>query len=127
MYSREIDDTGMSNYQEQAQLFHVFSHPARLQILDILRRGEECVCHIQAMLGQRQAYVSQQLMVLRQAGLVTDRQEGKNVFYRLHEPAVDRLLEVVLGPADERAACTETACPRCHPVEPASENAFATA
>lgn len=117
----------MSVYQERAQLFQICSHPARLQILDILRRGEECVCHIQAMLGKRQAYVSQQLMVLREAGLVTDRQEGKNVFYRLGEPTVDKVLEVVLGPTDKRAACTETACPRCHPVEPASENASVSA
>ena len=46
----------MSEYQERARLFYILSHPARLQILDILRGGEECVCHIQAMLGKRQAY-----------------------------------------------------------------------
>lgn len=103
----------MSKYQGHARLFHVLSHPARLQILDILRGGEECVCHIRAMLGKRQAYVSQQLMILREAGLVTDRKDGQNVFYRLSEPVVTGVLKVVLGPAGERTCCEETACPRC--------------
>ena len=104
----------MSEFKENAQLFRILSHPARLQILDILRGGEECVCHIQSLLNKRQAYVSQQLMVLRDAGLVTDRKDGLNVFYRLADPAVADLLQVVLGPVEERASCQETACPHCH-------------
>jgi ArsR family transcriptional regulator len=104
----------MSAYQEPARLFHILSHPSRLQILDILRGGEECVCHIQSLLNKRQAYVSQQLMVLRDAGLVTDRKDGLNVFYRLADPAVADLLEVVLGPVERRAGCQEAACPHCH-------------
>jgi DNA-binding transcriptional ArsR family regulator len=108
----------MSDYQAHARLFQILSHPARLQILATLRRGEECVCHIQAVLGKRQAYVSQQLMTLRDAGLVIDRQEGKNVFYRLVEPAVIDVLEVVLGPTRVRGRCEEAACPRCQPAEP---------
>ena len=103
----------MSAYQEQARYFHVLSHPARLQILDILRGGEECVCHIQSVLGKRQAYVSQQLMVLRDAGIVTDRREGLNVYYRLVDPAMTEVLAVVLGSVDQRACCDETACLRC--------------
>jgi ArsR family transcriptional regulator len=109
----------MTDYQEQARLFHTLSHPARLQILDILRGGEECVCHVQSVLGKRQAYVSQQLMVLRDAGLVADRKEGLNVFYRLAEPAVADLLAVVLGPVEQRACCQETACPHCDATAPA--------
>jgi DNA-binding transcriptional ArsR family regulator len=105
----------MRAYKAQARLLHILSHPARLQILDILRGGEECVCHIQYVLGKRQAYVSQQLMVLRDAGLVTDRKDGLNVYYRLADPAVTAVLGVVLGPADERRECAESACPRCNP------------
>jgi len=104
----------MNAYQEPAKFFHILSHPSRLQILDVLRGGEECVCHIQSLLNKRQAYVSQQLMVLRDAGLVTDRKDGLNVFYRLADPAVADLLEVVLGPVEARASCQETACPHCH-------------
>jgi len=107
----------MSEFKKNAQLFRILSHPARLQILDILRGGEECVCHIQAVLGKRQAYVSQQLMVLRDAGLVTDRKEGLNVFYELTEPTVTEVLAVVFGPSTSRSHCAKTACPRCSTVQ----------
>jgi DNA-binding transcriptional ArsR family regulator len=110
----------MSVYKEPARFFHILSHPARLQILDILRRGEECVCHIQSLLGRRQAYVSQQLMVLRDAGLVADRKDGLNVFYRLADTAAADALVVILGPAEDREACQETACPHCQTSQPSA-------
>jgi len=60
----------MDPLEDSAALFKLLSHPSRLAILQVLRDGEECVCHMEAALGLRQAYISQQLMVLRQAGLV---------------------------------------------------------
>ena len=60
----------------RVQIFKVLTHPARLAILEILRDGEHCVCHMEAHLGFRQAYISQQLSVLRDAGLVQDRRDG---------------------------------------------------
>jgi len=48
------------SYRQAAQLYHLLSHPARLHILDELRRNEACVCHLQAVMGRPQAYVSQQ-------------------------------------------------------------------
>jgi DNA-binding transcriptional ArsR family regulator len=121
-----VDELGIDVYEQKAQLFQILSHPARLQILDVLRRGEECVCHIQAMLGKRQSYVSQQLMTLRDAGLVADRRDGLYVFYRLSDPMVGEVLELVLGPVDHRSECGEASCPRCQELEPvasASEHA----
>src|SRR5690349_29500 len=53
--------------QRQARLFHALMHPARLTILNTLRDGEACVCHLEARLGYRQAYLSQQLAALRAA------------------------------------------------------------
>jgi DNA-binding transcriptional ArsR family regulator len=49
----------MSGFDESAKLFKTLMHPARLEILEILREGEHCVCHIEAALGYRQAYISQ--------------------------------------------------------------------
>ena len=74
-------------------LFKAFSHPARRAILEQLRSGECCVCHLEAMLGSRQAYVSQQLAVLREADLISDRREGWNVYYRVKDPRVFELLD----------------------------------
>jgi ArsR family transcriptional regulator len=75
------------------RLFKALMHPARLAILDLLRAGEACVCHMEAALGYRQAYISQQLMVLREAGLVQDRREGWNVFYRVTQPEVFAIID----------------------------------
>lgn len=105
-------------YEAQAQLLKVFTHPVRLAILHILRDGEHCVCHMEAHLGYRQAYISQQLMVLREAGLIADRRDGWNVFYRVIEPRifdilaeVDQLLPLRKSIAGKQpVAC---ACPKC--------------
>jgi DNA-binding transcriptional ArsR family regulator len=83
----------MDTFQEVTELFKVLMHPTRLAVLEMLRNGEECVCHMTAMLGARQAYISQQLMVLREAGLVIDRRDGWNIYYRTIRPEVYRVLD----------------------------------
>jgi len=76
----------------------LLAHPERLRILDVLRRDAECVCHLEALLGKPQPYVSQQLRFLRQAGLIIDEKEGQNVYYRLVDAEVMAWLDQVLGP-----------------------------
>jgi len=107
------DEMKRDSYRQAARLFYLLSHPARLRILDELRRDEACVCHLQAVLGRPQAYVSQQLRVLREAGAVADQKEGLLVYYRLADPRVERLLEEILGPAGERTVPSGCPCPRC--------------
>jgi len=75
-------------------VFEALAHPSRLEILDLLRDGEACVCHIQAMLNQRQAYISQHLNVLRHAGLVSSRKDGLRVYYQISDI---QLYEVIDG------------------------------
>lgn len=104
----------MRSYDSLTVYFKALAHPMRLQILDMLRRGEMCVCHIEAALGKRQAYVSQQMMLLREAGLVDTRKEGLQVFYRLTDSTISDLLEVVLGPVTEGFGVIEDCrCPQC--------------
>lgn len=100
-------------YRQATKLFQVLSHQARLHILDELRTDEACVCHLQTVLGRPQAYVSQQLRVLREEGLVTDRRDGTLVYYRLANAQVERLLEEALGPAQEPVYVAGCPCPRC--------------
>ena len=114
-----------SGYDKQAQLFRALSHPVRLQILDILARQEACVCHLTAVLGQRQPYVSQQLATLREASLVADRREGTLVYYRLADEHLAGLLkegravvmdlegEDVVYPTIPEGALSGCPCPRC--------------
>jgi len=77
----------------QTQVFKALSHPARIAILNILRDGEHCVCHIEAYLGFRQPYISQQLGILREAGLIQDRRDGWNIFYRVVNPDIYAVLD----------------------------------
>ena len=75
-----------------ADLFRILGQPARLRILMTIGKGEACVCHLEAVLGLRQAYISQQLMALREADLVNARRSGRNIYYRLEEPHLLDLL-----------------------------------
>jgi DNA-binding transcriptional ArsR family regulator len=102
------------NYEDKAELFHLLSLENRLRILDELRYGDACVCHLQHHLGRPQAYVSQQLRVLKDAGVVDDHKDGVNVFYSLTSPTARELLEVALGPIDaDRPVDPSCPCPRC--------------
>ena len=114
----------MSAYDNSARLFKALMHPTRLEILELLRDGEACVCHLEAALGLRQAYISQQLSVLREAGLVQDRRVGWNSYYRVTQPQVFALLDVAqtmsgVNPAKARqqlsAKLSSCDCPRCTP------------
>jgi ArsR family transcriptional regulator len=105
------------------------AHPVRLQILELLEQeGEACVCHLEAHLNQRQAYISQQLGRLRDAGLVRDRREGLNVYYALSSEAISLLLEQAKRAASaisstqgaelkfkpiSAAKLDDCACPKC--------------
>lgn len=119
----------MNGYRQLAGLMKSLAHPARLQILKVLEEeGEACVCHLEIRLGQRQAYISQQLANLREAGLVEDRRDGLNVYYGLTPVAISALIELAQEVASEiagakglditfptiRRAHPETCrCPKC--------------
>ncbi len=59
------------------------SHPFRIKILLTIGNGEACVCHLEAVMNKRQAFISQHLMALRKAGILDTRRDGKYVYYRL--------------------------------------------
>jgi ArsR family transcriptional regulator len=87
-------ETTMKGYPLTANILKALAHPTRLQIIEILQaEGEACVCHMEARLNQRQAYISQHLAKLREVGLVEDHREGLNVFYALAIPGIDALLK----------------------------------
>ena len=81
-------------YEQHAGLIRATAHPVRLQILEILARGECCVCHLTAILRRRQPCVSQHLMVLRESGLVVDRRDGVRVYYRLADPRIANVISL---------------------------------
>jgi ArsR family transcriptional regulator len=110
----------MNSYETQSNLLKTLSHSTRLAILDILRDGEQCVCHMEATLSLRQAYISQQLMTLKEAGLVEARRDGLNLYYRVVKPEIFSVLDIlgtVTGITPKlprhKHANVECPCPKC--------------
>jgi len=116
----------MESSKDPSILFKALSHPRRLAILELLRDGERCVCEIEATLRLRQAYVSQQLTVLREAGLVCYRKDGWNVRYRIAHPEGFDLMEMAAAILNQLGPCalvapdeeSEAACGACALVAP---------
>lgn len=115
----------MEAYQTQTQYFKVLMHPTRLAILEMLRGGEECVCHMEATFGLRQAHISQHLMILREAGVVEDRRDGWNIFYRVTKPQIYEVIDAMnafsgvpvygfQAGANEAASWKACPCPKCN-------------
>ncbi len=74
--------------KELAEFLGVLSHPHRIRIIEELRDGEHDVNSLQTALGISQSAVSQHLMVMRANRLVSERREGRRVFYQLRQPEI---------------------------------------
>ncbi|MDR7418597.1 MAG: metalloregulator ArsR/SmtB family transcription factor [Armatimonadota bacterium] len=107
--------------EREAELFRTLAHPGRLAILHSLRQGPACVCHLTAMLRRPQAYISQQLSLLKEAGLVESWKDGQFVYYRLRDLGALGLIDLGARLVDDprpswpppgvaSAACD---CPQC--------------
>lgn len=80
--------------ERAARLFHALSDQTRLSILQRLRFGERCVCDLTDALEAAQSRLSFHLKVLKEAGLVTDRREGRWMYYTLNTDALAEVAEL---------------------------------
>lgn len=81
-------------YKVKAEFFKTLGHPARIRVLELLSEREHSVGELLPEVGVESTSLSQQLAVLRRAGLVTFRKEGSVVYYSLISPQVADLLVV---------------------------------
>lgn len=81
--------------QRTARLFHALADETRLRILEQLADGEQCVCDLTDALEAGQSRLSFHLKTLKDAGLVTDRRQGRWIYYTLRPEAVDEIRDVV--------------------------------
>ena len=90
--------------ERAAQLFHALSDETRLGIIEMLRGGERCVCDLQGELDAAQSRLSFHLRVLKDAGLVTDRREGRWSYYSIAPESLAEVhdLAVALQPSKLR-------------------------
>src|SRR3954447_18624735 len=93
------------------QLFHALSDSTRLAILQRLRFGERCVCDLSDALDAAQSRLSFHLKVLKDADLVTDRREGRWMYYTLNPETLSELDDIVealaspVSPAERKIGC----------------------
>ena len=78
-----------SDLRSASQLFHALSDETRLEIVGMLRDGERCVCELMSALDAAQSRLSFHLKVLKDAGIVVDRRDGRWVHYSLSKEALD--------------------------------------
>ncbi len=109
--------------KKSSNILSVLGNPFRIKLALALGEQEACVCHLEALLKRRQAYISQHLMALRKAELLKTRRDGKFVYYRLSTPAVIDLIRdaaIIAGidpdklPEQENKGRLEQCiCPHC--------------
>ncbi|UCF27787.1 MAG: helix-turn-helix transcriptional regulator [Chloroflexota bacterium] len=106
-----------------SRLLDTIGKSPRILILMAIGEGEACVCHLEAVLGYKQAYISQNLMALRKAKLLKSRREGRFVFYQVSDR---RLLDLIrntgelagiseeeLEALDHSSRLPNCCCPNC--------------
>lgn len=93
--------------------FHALSDPTRIEILELLRGGERCQCELSDALDAAQSRLSFHLKVLREAGFITDRKDGRWVYYTLNVEALSEMgtflsrLQTRAARLPIRSACCE--------------------
>jgi DNA-binding transcriptional ArsR family regulator len=98
---KDLDDQG---FEEVARYFAALAVPARLKILDALRGGERNVTELTELTACAQANVSKHLAVLAHNGMVGKSSRGTSVYYRIADPRIYRLCDLVCGSIAQRCA-----------------------
>jgi len=99
------------NRTKTAELFHALADETRLDILDQLKEGERCVCELTDALQAGQSRLSFHLKVLKAAGLIHDRPEGRWIYYAINSDTVDELEDLVASLKAVRKSVRPS--PRC--------------
>ena len=96
-----------------ARWFHALSDETRLEIVRLLSHGERCVCELQETLGAAQSRLSFHLRALKDAGLVTDRREGRWVYYGVNREALRQIATFAgaVKPGKHAGSCRMACCP----------------
>ena len=99
-----------ADLRRAAKLFHALSDDTRLAIVARLRRGERCVCELTDSLDAAQSRLSFHLKVLKDAGIVLDRRDGRWVHYRVDEAALKAAANVLAALRPQQRAQDVPCC-----------------
>ena len=95
MYEVIVVMTQSKTREKAVQIFHALSDDTRLRLIEKLKEGEQCVCDLTESFKTGQSRLSFHLRVLKEAGLVIDRPEGRWIYYSLNQNAIRELEELV--------------------------------
>lgn len=93
-------------FERQARICKAFAHPGRLEILDLLGQGERGVSELQEVLGISKTSISQHLSVLKSAGVLATRREGKQIYCSLAMPEVKQACQLIRKVLQAQIAAT---------------------
>jgi ArsR family transcriptional regulator len=93
-----------------AQLFHALSDETRVELLQLLSSGERCVCELTDALDAAQSRLSFHIKVLKDAGLLTDRREGRWMYYTVNPAALAETAELLGELKPKRVARANSCC-----------------
>jgi ArsR family transcriptional regulator len=96
--------------EKLAGVFHALSDETRLRVLELLRKGERCVCELTDSLDVAQSRLSFHLKTLKDAGLLHDRKEGRWVYYSLVPETLAGIEEDLASLRSGRAASRTSCC-----------------
>jgi ArsR family transcriptional regulator len=99
-----------ANLAHLTRQFRALAEITRLEIIDLLRGGERCVCELTDALDIAQPLLSFHLKTLREAGLVTDRREGRWAYYALNAESFEQLEEFVAGLPSTKLSVLASRC-----------------
>jgi DNA-binding transcriptional ArsR family regulator len=87
----------------KAEVLKALGHPTRLAIVEMLAEGERCVCEINARIAADSSTISKHLSILKKAGILNDRKQGLNVYYRLEVTCVMKFINCITSVIESRA------------------------
>ncbi len=118
--NRQMKSAKTDFYSLVGNLLKDICSPARIKILLSIGEEEVCVCHLEANLGMKQAYLSQHLMALRKAGILLTNREGRFIHYRLANTELlnvienaARVLNIQVNEIEKRIENKKCPCPKC--------------
>jgi len=112
IYCSHMASVTLPHIGHTARRFHALSDETRLEIVQLLSHGERCVCELQNVLDAAQSRLSFHLKTLKDAGLVSDRREGRWVYYALNREALDDIADFASGvkPGKHAGSCARACC-----------------
>lgn len=124
---RNMNMSSEASVRKTSKILRILGQPIRILILHAIGKGEACVCHLKKLLKKRQAFISQHLMAMREAGILETRRDGRYVFYRVKDLHVFDLIgfassmaglqEGSIGLAMREESVPGCECPQCAPQE----------